>query len=74
MKAVNTVDCDKNIPHFVIPTGAAKRYLSEEEGPYEIKYRYCVINGAEWAYLYKDKKFVWDCNATFAECHFRSVE
>lgn len=65
---------DPSVFPLVTPTGLTREYLSESDGPYHIEIRHCVIRGDEWAFIYKGKEMVFNCNATFANHYFAPVE
>jgi hypothetical protein len=51
----------------VYPVGLATIYLYDKDAPYRIVFR------KDWAFVYKGRKRVWDCNQLFAETHFKDM-
>ena len=58
---------------LVRPVGLATIYISEKNAPYRMEIRQCKGGGRLWAYFYKGKNRVWDCNDGFAKEHFVPV-
>jgi hypothetical protein len=51
----------------------ATMYLSEANAPYRMEIRPLKDGSRLWAYFYKKRKLVWNCNDGFAKEHFVSV-
>ena len=74
MKTKSDVDAGRcSVRRIVRPVGLATIYISEKNAPYRMEIRECKGGGGLWAYFYKGKKRVWDCNDGFAHEHFISV-
>jgi len=57
---------------IVRPVGMALAYVNPHGAPY----RLVTVGGVKkgWSTLWKGRKKVWECNATFAAIHFEGVE
>jgi hypothetical protein len=66
----NTATRSRCLSQFVRPVGLATFYISEHDAPYRMEIRECKGGGRLWAYFYKGKKLVWNCNDGFAKEHF----
>jgi len=63
----------RSLDGLVWPVGMATMYLSEANAPYRMEIRPIKDGSRLWAYFYKGRKLVWNCNDGFAKEHFVSV-
>jgi len=63
--------CEAMVRRSVMPKGLALSYIDPRNGPYKMVIRDDGDGG--WATLYKGRRKVWACNATFAAAHFYDV-